>query len=137
VRPEPASLSPVRRAPGLALSPAQALRRACAEAFGISEAELIGPSRERRLSIARQAACYVLRRRFARLSYPVIGRMMGGRDHGSIIHAVRQTEARIARNAELAATIERLLGLPLGSAAAGEREPASSSAAVGEQEPAS
>lgn len=93
------------------LSPAQAVRRACAQAFGIDEAGLMGRSRQRRYSIARQATCYVLRQRFAHLSYPAIARLIGGRDHSTIIHAVRQTEARIERDAALAAKIRALIAM--------------------------
>jgi chromosomal replication initiation ATPase DnaA len=119
-RPASASLAP---APGAALaaavaalplSPAQALRRICAAAFGLTEAELIGRSRLRELALARQATCYVLRHRLG-LSLAVIGRMLGGRDHTSVLYAIRQTEARIARDVRLAVLIEGLLALPLGA----------------------
>jgi chromosomal replication initiator protein len=95
----------------LPLSPAQALRRTCAAAFGLTEAELIGRSRLRELTLARQATCYVLRRRLG-LSSTVIGRMLGGRDHTVVLYAIRQTEARIARDVRLAVLIEGLLTVP-------------------------
>jgi chromosomal replication initiator protein len=98
----------------LPLSPAQALRRTCAVAFGLTEAELIGRSRLRELTLARQATCYVLRRRMG-LSTAVIGRMLGGRDHTTVLYAIRQTEARIARDVRLAVLIEGLLAVPLGT----------------------
>jgi chromosomal replication initiator protein len=98
----------------LPLSPAQALRRTCAAAFGLTEAELIGRSRLRELTQARHAACYVLRHRLG-LSFAVIGRMLGGRDHTSVLYAIRQTEARIARDVRLAVLIEGLLVVPLGA----------------------
>jgi chromosomal replication initiator protein len=97
----------------LPLSPAQALRRLCAAAFGLTEAELIGRCRLRELTLARHATCYVLRRRLG-LSSTVIGRMLGGRDHTSVLYAIRQTEARIAHDVRLAVLIEGLLVVPLG-----------------------
>lgn len=95
------------------LTPAQWLRHLSAQAFGVSEAEMFGPSRKRPISIARQATCYVLRRRFAHLSYPAIAKMMRRKDHSTIIFAVRQTEARMGRDADLARKIAGLIALPV------------------------
>jgi hypothetical protein len=95
------------------LSPVQAVRRACAKAFKIDEAQLLSRSRVRWLSVPRQATCYVLRHRFSHLSYPAIARLVRRSDHSTIIHACRQTEARMARDAALAAKITALIVLPV------------------------
>lgn len=99
------------------LSRAQAVRRLCAAAFGVAEADLIGRSRARRFTGPRQLTCYVLRRRFPELSYPTIGRLMAPqdkpRDHSTIIHAVGVAEWRIERDPELAGIVAALIGTPL------------------------
>jgi hypothetical protein len=95
------------------LSPAQAVRRACASAFEVPEAKLLGRGRARCYSIPRQATCYVLRQRFPQLSYPSIAKLIGGRDHSTIIHAVRQTEVRLERDPALSAKIRALIAAPL------------------------
>ena len=55
--------------------------------YGFSREELTGPSRRRPLVTARQVSMYVFRE-LTDLSYPVIGREFGGRDHTTVIHAV-------------------------------------------------
>ena len=56
--------------------------------FGISYTELKSHRRNRELAFARQAICYWLCRR-TEMSLPQIGRLLGGRDHTSILHARR------------------------------------------------
>ena len=55
--------------------------------YGFSREELTGPSRRRPLVTARQVSMYVFRE-LTDLSYPVIGREFGDRDHTTVIHAV-------------------------------------------------
>lgn len=50
--------------------------------------EVLGGSRKRPLMLARRTTAYVLHKRGN--SYPQIGSFLGGIDHSSIIHAVRQ-----------------------------------------------
>ncbi len=97
----------------MALCPKRAVRRLCADAFGVEEHRLVGASRMREIVVARHATCYVLRARFPEMSFPWLGRFMGGRDHSTIINAVRQTEWRMARDEELRLLIESLLRWPL------------------------
>jgi len=60
---------------------------ATAAMYGFSVAELQGKSRQRPLVLARQVAMYVLRET-TDLSYPMIARAFGGRDHTTVMHAV-------------------------------------------------
>ncbi|HIL48859.1 MAG TPA: chromosomal replication initiator protein DnaA, partial [Acidimicrobiia bacterium] len=55
--------------------------------YGFSREELIGPNRRRPLVTARQVSMYVFRE-LTDLSYPSLGRLFGGRDHTTVIHAV-------------------------------------------------
>jgi hypothetical protein len=96
------------------LSAAQAVRRACARVFGVDEVRMIGRARTRDLTLPRQAACYVLRKRFPAMSYPTIARLMGGRDHSTIIYSVQVTEARIRTDPELAGKVFALIGDKIG-----------------------
>lgn len=101
--------APARLRPADHVCPKRATRRMCAQAFGVDEAYLVGPRRWRSLSIPRQATFYVLRKRFPTMSYPMIARMFAGRDHSTIIHGVKQTEARMERDPALRAVIEALV----------------------------
>jgi hypothetical protein len=103
------ALAPAQQRLGVPVCPKRATRRMCAQAFGVDEAYLIGPRRWRSLSIPRQATFYVLRKRFLTMSYPMIARMFAGRDHSTIIHGVRQTEARMARDPAFRAVVMALV----------------------------
>lgn len=63
---------------------------------GVTLAELKGIHRKRDIVAARQLAMYHIRYRRPDLSYPVIGRFFGGRDHTTCIHAVQKIERMLA-----------------------------------------
>jgi hypothetical protein len=93
----------------MALCQKRAVRRMCAEAFGIEEHRLVGASRLRKLVIARQATYFVLKTRFPEMSYPRIARLMGGRDHSTIIYGVRTIQDRMARDPALRQVVAALI----------------------------
>lgn len=70
---------------------AMQIRAACA-AVGCSRPELLGPSRDRRLTIVR-AELFWLGRTFYGLSLPQIGRAMGDRDHTTVLNSLRRAQA--------------------------------------------
>jgi hypothetical protein len=57
---------------------------------------ITGPRRERSLVIPRHAACILIRDLCPHLSFPAIGRIMGGRDHSTVMHALRVGPTRKA-----------------------------------------
>ena len=63
--------------------------------FGITYTELKSHRRNREVAFARQAICYWLCRR-TEMSLPQIGRMLGGRDHSTILHAKKAYPAKRA-----------------------------------------
>lgn len=66
---------------------------------GIDVKVLVGRSKPILLSPARQEAAYRMRMECG-LSYPQLGRALGGRDHSTIIHAVRRHAALLAEGGE-------------------------------------
>lgn len=88
---------------------------AAAKASSLSTRELIGPTRSSYLLPPRRRAMF-LAYRLTPASYPTIGRSMGGRDHTTILHAVRRVEEMLARgdNQEIDGLhqILQLLGVP-------------------------
>ena len=62
---------------------------ATAAKYRLEIEEIIGASRRRPLVLARQVAMYVCRE-LTDLSYPAIAEAFGGRDHTTVIHAVRK-----------------------------------------------
>jgi chromosomal replication initiator protein len=66
----------------------------CVE-YNVSRYDLTSSRRTKDISNARQDAAWRMRRDTS-LSLPQIGRRLGNRDHGTIIHALRAHEARMA-----------------------------------------
>jgi chromosomal replication initiator protein len=81
--------------------------------YGITAEELISPARAARVSLPRQLAMY-LARELTDESLPSIGRAFGGRDHTTVLHALRRAEQRIATDLAYRTSAQTLLSL-LGS----------------------
>jgi chromosomal replication initiator protein len=71
------------------------IQTAACQHFGLSPEELLSPSRTARIAWPRQVAMY-LARELTDESLPAIGRRFGGRDHTTVLHAWRRTEAKIS-----------------------------------------
>ena len=69
-------------------------------ALALDQADLTSAKRGRQVVYARQVAMYLSKQLTPR-SLPEIGRRFGGRDHTTVIHAVRQIEKLRASDAEL------------------------------------
>jgi chromosomal replication initiator protein len=66
-----------------------------AEYFGISVADLIGKKRQKELVYPRHLTMYLLREELS-MSYPDIGREMGGKDHTTVMHGYNKTVGDIS-----------------------------------------
>ncbi len=84
-----------------------AIQRLVAERYDMRLADMA--SRRRPASIAgpRQIAMY-LSRRLTKSSLMEIGEAFGGRDHGTVIHAVRKVTARIETDAEIRSQVGQI-----------------------------
>lgn len=67
------------------------VQRVVAKHFGVSRLDLIGQSRRKKHVIPRQIAMYLIHD--GKRTLPEIGRRFGGRDHSTILHAVRKIES--------------------------------------------
>lgn len=77
-----------------------------AAAFGVAHRELIGPTREHRVTRPRQVAMS-LALELTSQSFPAIGRAFG-RDHTTVMYSVRVLPEHLARDPALRAKVERL-----------------------------
>jgi len=77
------------------------------DAFSLSRDELLSPSRAPRITWPRQLAMY-LARQHTHESLLAIGRAFGGRNHTTVMHAVKRTGERLAADPEAFATVQEL-----------------------------
>jgi chromosomal replication initiator protein len=80
-----------------------------AELYGVKPKELHGASRVRAILVPRQVAMYVAQR-FAKCSYAEIGRFFGGRDHTTVMNAVKKVAELEKHDPHLSATLRELAG---------------------------
>ncbi len=83
------------------------IMRKVSEHYGLRISDLVGPRRSRAIARPRQVAVY-LAKTLTSKSLPDIGRAFGGRDHTTVLHAVRRIEALRATDARIADDIEYL-----------------------------
>lgn len=83
VKPEPEHTTPDR------------ILAAVSERFGVRPDSLVGKRRTQAIALPRQVAMYLMRH-LTELSLVEIGRVFGGRDHSTVIHACKQVAERIA-----------------------------------------
>lgn len=82
-------------------------RRVCAH-FDVRHNDLLSARRSRAIARPRQIAMYLAKRMTPR-SLPEIGRKFGGRDHTTVIHAVRQIDKLRASDTEIDGDVRALI----------------------------
>jgi chromosomal replication initiator protein len=83
------------------------IQRVVARQYNVSRADLLSSRRTANVVRPRQVAMYLAKILTLR-SLPEIGRRFGGRDHTTVLHAVRKIEALAANDSALADEIEAL-----------------------------
>ncbi|MBA2126442.1 chromosomal replication initiator protein DnaA [Hyphomicrobium methylovorum] len=75
--------------------------------YGVSKGDLLSQRRHRSVVWPRQIGMYLAKHLTAR-SLPEIGRRFGGRDHTTVLHAIRKIEGEITKNPHLGDELEEL-----------------------------
>jgi chromosomal replication initiator protein len=83
------------------------IQRIVARHYNVSRQELVSNRRTRVIVKPRQIAMYLSKTLTPR-SFPEIGRRFGGRDHTTVLHAVRKIEELISGDTKLSHEIELL-----------------------------
>lgn len=83
------------------------IQRVVARHYNVSRQELVSNRRTRVIVKPRQIAMYLAKTLTPR-SFPEIGRRFGGRDHTTVLHAVRKIEEMIAGDQKLSQELELL-----------------------------
>jgi chromosomal replication initiator protein len=85
----------------------EAIQREVSSYFEVKLHDLKGPKRHRAVSHPRMIAMY-LSRQLTSMSYPEIGSRFGGKDHSTIISAVRKIEKKMADDPSLRSVVSTL-----------------------------
>src|SRR5471030_875026 len=83
------------------------IQRVVARQYNVSRSDLLSSRRTANVVRPRQVAMYLAKTLTLR-SLPEIGRRFGGRDHTTVLHAVRKIEALVARDISLSEEVESL-----------------------------
>jgi chromosomal replication initiator protein len=83
------------------------IQRVVARQYNVSRADLLSSRRTANVVRPRQVAMYLAKTLTLR-SLPEIGRRFGGRDHTTVLHAVRKIEALVTRDTALSEEVESL-----------------------------
>jgi chromosomal replication initiator protein len=83
------------------------IQRVVARQYNVSRADLLSSRRTANVVRPRQVAMYLAKTLTLR-SLPEIGRRFGGRDHTTVLHAVRKIENLVGNDTSLAEEIELL-----------------------------
>lgn len=84
-----------------------AIVRTVGRAFRVKAKELTGPSRLRTVLVPRQVAMY-LAREVGKQTLVSIGQYFGGRDHTTVLNAVRKVETAMRSDEALAGRVREL-----------------------------
>lgn len=85
----------------------KSIQEMVAEHFDVRLSDMTGKLRPARIALARQVAMYLSRCR-TELSLVEIGQAFGGRDHGTVIHAVRTIEKKLRADALFEESVQRI-----------------------------
>lgn len=88
------------------LTPAKMIET-IADIYNVSEEEVVGKSREKKIALPRQIIMFLLREEL-KLSYPAIGDELGGRDHTTAMHAHEKIRRELENNLKLKQDVEAI-----------------------------
>jgi chromosomal replication initiator protein len=84
------------------------IQKTVAEHFQIKVAELKSSRRLKNFVFPRQISMYICRK-LTELSYPEIGAKFGGKDHSTIIHAIKKIDKKIEEDIHTKILVEKLM----------------------------
>lgn len=83
------------------------IQKLTADHFALKQADLLSERRTRSVARPRQVAMWLCKQHTTR-SYPDIGRRFGGRDHTTVLHAVKKVEELLQSDEQIAKDVEAL-----------------------------
>ncbi len=86
----------------------EAIQRRVCEFYGIKQSEILSSNRKKDITNARHVAMY-LSKKMTTNSLPEIGRKFGGKDHATVLHAVKRVNEKMNSDSSIASDIEILM----------------------------
>jgi len=83
------------------------IQRMVCKKFGITQLDMLSSRRTRNLTVPRQIAMYLCKTMTFK-SLPEIGRRFNGRDHTTVLHAIRKMAHLVQVDAEISETVSEL-----------------------------
>ncbi len=99
-------LAPLLGNGGREVSPDQ-IQKTVADHYGVKVSELRSDRKHKVIAMPRQVAMFLMRE-MTRCSFPDIGKQFGGRDHTTVMYAVKKIEKKIADDVSLRNTLDIL-----------------------------
>ena len=84
------------------------IQKTVATHYQIKTSDLKSSKRLKTLVLPRQVAMYISRK-LTSASFPEIGNKFGGKDHSTIIHAIKKIEKKMEEELQLRSTVEKLI----------------------------
>lgn len=85
----------------------EAIQKIVAEHFRVKVSDLKSKKRQRAISLPRQIAMYLARTK-TNSSFPEIGDKFGGKDHTTVMHAVRKIDGELPKDIDLRSHVDAL-----------------------------
>ena len=85
----------------------EGIQKEVANFYGMRVQDLKSDRKQKNIAVPRQVTMY-LARRYTGASYPEIGEKFGGKDHSTVIHAVKKIEKLLGNDPSLTKTVESL-----------------------------
>lgn len=85
----------------------ESIQKEVASFYGMRVQDLKSERKQKNIAVPRQVTMY-LARRYTGASYPEIGEKFGGKDHSTVIHAVKKIEKLLGNDPSLTNTVESL-----------------------------
>ncbi len=105
---EPREVSPETAEPD-EIENAERLLHLICQHFNVGLLDLLKQDRHPQLALARHLAMYLLKSKFG-FSFPAIGKLLGGRDHTTVMHGVQKIERDRGKDPAVKGTLEALEG---------------------------
>ncbi len=85
----------------------EGIQKEVANFYGMRVQDLKSDRKQKNIAVPRQVTMY-LARRYTGASYPEIGEKFGGKDHSTVIHAVKKIEKLLGNDPSLTKTVDAL-----------------------------